>query len=206
MLAPLVLLIWKRFMSASEVATILVYLNTLPPGAGGETEFNQANVQVPMVRNAGILWIKSWKMWKLFPRSCCFVFDFKELSFKELKFIKMVSCHSLSVSIVASFRRFDRRGFHGISLKKKVTTEAHRSPEFYPWCNVKWQSEQRRFLQKIAKVVQVLFLFESPELSFPDLFQLGQSQLGEACGWYCGNLAQCFLTAMNSMKGLLKGV
>lgn len=153
MFAPLVLLVRKRCMSPSKVATILVYLNTLPPGAGGETEFNQANVQVP--RCLWFFWVSwcsagfcgskvSWKMWKFFPRSFCFVF-ISRLSFKKLKFIKMVSCHSLSVSIVMWF-----------------------------WSN--W----------ISKFVPAWWV----------------TQLGEACGWYCGNLAQCFLAAMNSMKGV----
>lgn len=44
----------------------------------------------------------SWKMWKFFPRSFCFIF-ISRLSFQELKFIKMVSCHSLSVSILTWF-------------------------------------------------------------------------------------------------------
>ena len=39
-----------------RVATILVYLNTLPPGAGGETEFNQANVQVRPVVGTAAIW------------------------------------------------------------------------------------------------------------------------------------------------------
>lgn len=39
-----------------RVATILVYLKTIPPGAGGETEFNQVNVEVRPVEGAAAIW------------------------------------------------------------------------------------------------------------------------------------------------------
>ncbi|CAK9041059.1 2-oxoglutarate-4-dioxygenase subunit alpha-1) [Durusdinium trenchii] len=39
-----------------RVATILVYLKTLPAGAGGETEFNQLNLQVTPVEGTAAIW------------------------------------------------------------------------------------------------------------------------------------------------------
>lgn len=39
-----------------RVATILVYLKSLPQNAGGETEFNQVNVQVRPVEGAAVFW------------------------------------------------------------------------------------------------------------------------------------------------------
>eukprot|EP00435_Cladocopium_sp_Y103_P043916 s1464_g12.t1 len=39
-----------------RVATILVYLKTIPQGAGGETEFNQVNVEVRPVEGAAAIW------------------------------------------------------------------------------------------------------------------------------------------------------
>jgi len=39
-----------------RVATILVYLNTLPPNAGGETEFHGPNVQVRPHQGSAVIW------------------------------------------------------------------------------------------------------------------------------------------------------
>ena len=98
-------------MSPAEVATILVYLNTLPPGAGWWNGIQSGKCPgAPVPLNSWVSWCfagfcgpkVSWKMWKFFPRSFCFIF-ISRLSFKELKFIKMVSCHSLSVSILTWF-------------------------------------------------------------------------------------------------------
>ena len=62
----------------------------------------------------GILWTKGkLKDVEVFPKELLFCFDFR-LSFKELKFIKMVSCHSLSVSILTWF------GSNSISWMKSL--------------------------------------------------------------------------------------
>ncbi|CAJ1420985.1 unnamed protein product, partial [Effrenium voratum] len=39
-----------------RVATILVYLNTMPEGAGGETEFHKVNVKVRPVLGSAVIW------------------------------------------------------------------------------------------------------------------------------------------------------